>query len=48
MHIPADSFLYTFLSEQGEAQAKVLLAHIHEQSASLCADYILLHIRKVN
>ena len=48
MHIPADSFPYTFSSGDGEVQVKVLLARIHEQSGQGDADYILLHIRKVN
>jgi hypothetical protein len=48
MHIPADSFPYTFSSEQEQVQVKVLLARRHEQSDQGDVGYILVHIRKVN
>lgn len=45
-HAPADSFTYTFPSEQGFVRAKVLLARIHEQSTLGNVESILIHIRE--
>jgi hypothetical protein len=45
-HAPADSFYLTFNSEDGGVQAKVLLAHIREQSETGATDSTLVHIRR--
>lgn len=45
-HAPADSFLYTFPLDNGDIQAKILLARLHERSASGSAESILLRIRR--
>ena len=45
-YAPADSFHHTFESGDSSVQAKVLLAHIREQSDAGTADSILVHIRK--
>jgi hypothetical protein len=45
-HAPADSFHLTFNLEDGGVQAKVLLAHIREQSETGATDSTLVHIRR--
>jgi hypothetical protein len=45
-HAPADSFHYTFSSERGQIQVKILLARLHERSGLDSTESILLHIRE--
>jgi hypothetical protein len=45
-HAPADSFHYTFSSERGQIQMKILLARLHERSGQDSIESILLHIRE--
>jgi hypothetical protein len=47
-HAPADSFTYTFPSEQGFVRAKILLARIREQSSLGSIESILIHIREAS
>ena len=45
-HAPADSFHLTLRLDDGSVEAKVLLAHISEQSETGATDSTLVHIRR--
>jgi hypothetical protein len=46
-YAPADSFHLTLRLEDGSVEAKVLLAHIREQTQTGATDSTLVHIRRV-